>query len=649
MRVVHALRSLFALPSLLQGWLGERDGPDRWARAQRLAETHPDIFLEDRASGGRLLVPIDESREEETSMHCAPLTNHGTHFTVEIDVGTPSQKFQVVADTGSSLVIVPSCMCVKRGKCSLEDGCFQGTNRSSTFSMVRMRRLQEQFPTTTVKMAVVTFGTGTIQAAMAEDVVGVGGVRARLSRGLLLMVSKFLRQKGGFGGILGLGLPHGYPRPPAYGGQSLAQYGKKSSMLLNIKPPAFNVDIQSTSNDEESQERISMIGRGFLAEARIQRFSMCFNDGADGVLRLHSPRAEFALKSIGTMHWGLDFKGISVGSDSRDKVLFCKSSSQYSHQETACGAIPDSGTTVMTGPRDHVIVLFQSLCDNWKRCTDAYEEARLQFEKHFQTVGAGLVQNSTEIELADVSEEKSAKEFGASSEKENQSDAQIPPQMIGGISPRTLPHVMVPPGHIVPPAPMVPPLHGVPGAGPGPHDGPTKHSTFVRLLHDCYSWMENISGLDELPDIHLHVAGEGGEHVTALKIPGAGYVLEMMEAQLQYARSRLNGIIPVLYSRPTGRKKRFCNPAFGVMNFTTAAHGPVWILGTPLFYQYQVGYDLADGGSISFLQQPCGTCESSSGSSLLQGEGVETRVGPRPPRFVSGPFREPSYDLSAGL
>merc|ERR1719456_683756 len=87
---------------------------------------------------------------------CTDLTNHGTHFTVDIEVGTPGQKFSVVADTGSNSLIVPSCVCQQRRYCSKSDRCFTGTNRSDTFSLKDgPNGLQSIF---------ITFGSGTIEA-----------------------------------------------------------------------------------------------------------------------------------------------------------------------------------------------------------------------------------------------------------------------------------------------------------------------------------------------------------------------------------------------------------------------------------------------------------------------------------------------------
>merc|ERR1719215_1074585 len=79
--------------------------------------------------------------------------------------------------------------------------------------------------------------------------------------------------------------------------------------------------------------------KGFLQEAGVPRFSMCFNYNEDGVLRLGGPEPKLTLGSVGKSHWGLDFRG------------FCSEASKKPGQETACGVIPDSGSTLMMGPK----------------------------------------------------------------------------------------------------------------------------------------------------------------------------------------------------------------------------------------------------------------------------------------------------------
>ena len=41
--------------------------------------------------------------------------------------------------------------------------------------------------------------------------------------------------------------------------------------------------------------------------------------------------------------------------------------------ETACSVIPDSGTTMITGPQDQLMELYETLCMAWPRCVKAHE------------------------------------------------------------------------------------------------------------------------------------------------------------------------------------------------------------------------------------------------------------------------------------
>merc|ERR1712224_49766 len=101
------------------------------------------------------------------------------------------------------------------------------------------------------------------------------------------------------------------------------------------------------------------------------RFSMCFNDkGKEGALHLGTPKVKDALTSVGTVHWGLDFQGITIGEKSLP-LKICSPKSKKKGQVTACGAIPDSGTTLFMGPQEHIKKLFEGICDGWKRCRTA--------------------------------------------------------------------------------------------------------------------------------------------------------------------------------------------------------------------------------------------------------------------------------------
>lgn len=455
---------------------------------------------------------------------CTPLRNRGTHFTVEIEVGTPGQKFDVVADTGSDNVIVASCICNDNGRCRKQDKCFRGTNRSSTFDMAGI------LPNGQMTALVLTFGSGQIEAILASDMVRVGQVQTRMDSSVLLMVDQALAISGPFEGILGLGLPSSVQLAEEDEGASKAPASPFSSRQKAGKPKPG----------------------GFLEKAGIDRFSMCFNDQSDGVLRLATAEEPGALGSIGQFHWGLDFRGISVGSES-NPVAFCQPSTMAAGQATPCGAIPDSGTTVMMADPHHLRTLFTQLCDTWPRCQKGAAE-------------------QTEYE---------------------------------------------------------------------------KFEFFQVLLMECEDWM-GLQGLAELPPIHFHLVGAGGNERT-LQLNATSYVFATREDEVHYVTKNLFGIFPVKVAVPTGRKRNVCMPAFASHKYNTQKNGPVWILGTPLFYEFQVGYDLkASPPAITFDDKPCGSCSSPALlSANAERSGQKMRSGM--PREVHGPLRIPSLDLERPL
>jgi len=111
---------------------------------------------------------------------------------------------------------------------------------------------------------------------------------------------------------------------------------------------------------------------GFLEQAGVDRFSICFDGGSNGALRLGSPQLVESHASVGVNHWGLGMHGMSIGT-SNLPLPICSMSSMRNDQETPCGAIPDSGTTMITGPKAQLSVLFDAICDAWPRCKQNLE------------------------------------------------------------------------------------------------------------------------------------------------------------------------------------------------------------------------------------------------------------------------------------
>lgn len=269
-----------------------------------------------------------------TPAACSPLRNFGTYSTVRVEVGTPPQPFDLVADTGSNSVIVLSCACVGEGNCPEGESphCFQGTGRSSTFQVTKDAQGD-------ISMTTLSFGSGDIQTVLASDIVSVGGSKTTMENGLLLMVDKQLDFGGAFEGILGLGIPQ-------MEGSSLYEPG--------------------------------MIIPEYLVSSKISSFSMCFNDGADGALRLNiAPQSGKSLGSVGSQHWGLGFNGISIGNTKDLAAHICSRDDMQEGQVTPCGAIPDSGTTAISAPKKALQPLLDGICDGWLRCSQLAATADL--------------------------------------------------------------------------------------------------------------------------------------------------------------------------------------------------------------------------------------------------------------------------------
>jgi len=254
------------------------------------------------------------------STTCAGLTNKGSYFTVKVQVGTPPQEFDFIADTGSDSFIVKSCDCVEKSKsCEVGAGCYRGKFHSETFS------IREKPDAMQLK-----FGNGPIDTVVASDVVQVGDAYVHMEDSMLLMVSKKLNFHEDLQGVLGLGLP--------------------------------SFDTSKKENDR---------GRGFMDMAMVNRFSMCFsNQGAtDGVLRLGQGVAlPKPMGTIGKKHWTLDFRGVSIGNSAfKGAPSFCAENLKGG-KGTGCAAVIDSGSSLIMAPAKHMVALFAQLCDAWPLC-----------------------------------------------------------------------------------------------------------------------------------------------------------------------------------------------------------------------------------------------------------------------------------------
>jgi len=175
-----------------------------------------------------------------------------------------------------------------------------------------------------------------------------------------------------------------------------------------------------------------------------------------------------------------------------------------------------------------------------------------------------------------------------------------------------------------------------------------KFIAFQELLMDCDSWMQN-DDLSELPDLHFHVAGFEGQQAL-ISLSGNDYALLSEEEEVQIVTEKLMGVFPVRRRVPTGKFRKVCAPAFGSMEYETQKNGPVWIMGTALFYKYQVFYNLKTSPpSMAFVDQPCGSCRESEALLSTGSDSSGASRATTTARRLNGRVRVPKIDTSKPL
>jgi hypothetical protein len=380
-----------------------------------------------------------------------------------------------------------------------------------------------------------------------------------------------------------------------------------------------------TAQIEDGGE-IDVLRGGFLHAANINTFSVCFNDGdKPGILRLGTELGENELVSMGKLHWGLGLSGVSVGNGvtGNQKPILCnawEAPAQKKQMSTACGAVPDTGSTAIMAPKMHLLTLFENICNQWPRCVNFSQrlegmaiELAMKGKDANAPPSANVQANyrlSTMLLQVGQTEEVAA----SSSASEPASDGQSP-------------------------------------------SGSLRASSFLTLLDNCDAWMKesNGTGLSELPDVNLQVKGEGGEPQT-LSLAGFSYIYEVMEPDAARVRAPLRDIFPTeILNRTVDQNRKVCSPAFGAIEMTGHSSGPLWILGQPIFMQYQVGFSRGEPLKMSFTQiKSCTACSGenavakpATSPSLLQ---ISEEIGEpavskqRSPRMIRGPLRFPSFD-----
>ncbi|XP_076847668.1 renin isoform X2 [Brachyhypopomus gauderio] len=258
--------------------------------AQAFAELEPKLAADPSPSNGT------------TS---TPLTNYmDTQYFGEIIIGSPAQMFNVVFDTGSANLWVPSQSCSP-----LYTACFTHNRYDASKSRTHIRN-GTGFS--------IQYASGNVRGFLSEDVVMVGGIPVVqvFAEATALPAVPFIFAK--FDGILGMGYP---------------------DMAIDGITPVFD----------------RIMSQHVLKE---HTFSVYYSRDPQripgGELVLGGTDPKYYTGSFNYVHtkgegkWEVTMKGVSVGME----TLFCTE---------GCSAMIDTGSSFITGPASSISVLMTTI------------------------------------------------------------------------------------------------------------------------------------------------------------------------------------------------------------------------------------------------------------------------------------------------
>lgn len=631
------------------------------------------------ACGKRLRVVNADAEAHST---CAQLKNQGTHFTVDLEVGTPGQKFAVVADTGSDSVVVPDCACQT---CDPQAHCFRGTNTSSTFLLNKVENAGQEG----VQVAQMVFGSGAVQGVIASDMVQIGGLKAFMNDTLVLMIDSQLQLPVDtkFEGILGLGPPKNATKLLEQEREQQEEEKKQEEQLGKIqkalaeqlkevvkakakkakkdksgddedgkggddddqqrkkaKKNKSGDDENGKGGDEDDQQQVKMVDGADLAKAL--QAVLGGGGGVDADSKgSGGPAGSFhnitALLEVAGLEDLLVLQGgdvVAAESKGANRLLqLLLKPKAKKPVDAALQPLVKSSFLKGSG------VSRFSMCFN-----DAGSDGALMLQprkpkNRLHSIGS----NHWGVDFQGISVGKTdipVKFCSSDGKKEGMTSAcaAIPD------SGTTL--FMGPEEHIISLYESICDNWKRCKTAADVGLQKSKADLVMLLLNQCDSWMSKEEGLGELPKLYFHLAGAQEGQSQTLELDGAGYVLEAMKDETKTVETNLMGM-PVQVQKPTGKQQKICQPAFGTFAMDTKQNGPVWILGSPVFYEYTVGYGLDDEKpSISFTNtEACGCSQENQkkpDAAALMQQGNFTA---RPLRRLTGGPRMPNLDFSRGI
>ncbi|KAJ8016136.1 hypothetical protein DPEC_G00004050 [Dallia pectoralis] len=234
-----------------------------------------------------------------------PLTNYlDTQYYGEISIGSPAQMFNVVFDTGSANLWVPSSHCSP-----LYTACFTHNRYDAAISRTHIRN-GTGFS--------IQYASGNVRGFLSEDVVVVGGIPVVqvFAEATALPAIPFIFAK--FDGVLGMGYPN-----TAIDGITPVFDRIMSQHIL--KEEVFSVYYSKDQTHQPGGELV-------LGGTDPNYYTGSFN--------------YIGISQAGK--WEVNMKGVSVGAEK----LFCRD---------GCKAVIDTGSSYITGPASSVSVLIKTI------------------------------------------------------------------------------------------------------------------------------------------------------------------------------------------------------------------------------------------------------------------------------------------------
>merc|ERR1712159_13644 len=292
----------------------ERTNEDHAHLHSELRAHHADVLLQMQAGNGQGV---------DAALRPVKLKNWGyTQFVGQLSIGTPQQTFRVIYDTGSSNTWLPGHQCEEA---SCDKYGKYNHHKSSSFSKMHT---QEGLGESRRSKFFIKYGSGLVRGKVVQDDVRMGGIKLKKARfGEVGYEHGHAFRKGHFSGIVGLAFP------------SLA--------AANMYPLFDQVIDQKVLQKNEFafylSNRISRPSKLMLGDSA--------RDAYKGEITHHDV--------IEDNYWAVRMADFMVGDE---RLHLCP--------DHGCKVAVDSGTSLVTGPSQHVSHLLRKLdikhnCANW--------------------------------------------------------------------------------------------------------------------------------------------------------------------------------------------------------------------------------------------------------------------------------------------